>query len=123
MIVEGRTGWEEALLSMRIGLHRDPDVFDLTLMSLLRYGEHPAQTQQMVRERDNPETIDRDGFRMQRFCPHAGEDLSLATLVDGVLECPRHHWKWEVETGRCVDGGAIDLRIERVDGHEPPASR
>jgi len=46
----GKEGWEEALLSMRVSLHRDPDVFDLKLMVLLRYGNRPIQTLQMMRK-------------------------------------------------------------------------
>ena len=87
-VLAGEVGWEEALLSMRLTLHRTPDVFDLTLTSLLRYGNHPAQTMQLVREREKTETIERDGLRMERWCPHAGEDLTFATVCDGVLECP-----------------------------------
>lgn len=113
-VLDGTTGWEEALLSMRLTLHRSPDVFDLTLMSLLRYGNHPAQTMQLVRERENTETIDRDGLRVQRFCPHAGEDLTYATICDGVIECPRHHWKWDTRTGECLDGGTVPLRIQQL---------
>ncbi|WP_424528710.1 MBL fold metallo-hydrolase [Sphaerisporangium viridialbum] len=114
-IIEERTGWEEALLSMRVGLHREPDVFDLTFMSLLRYGQQPVQTMQMLRERQNTETIERDGLRMQRFCPHAGEDLTHAIVCDGVIECPRHHWKWEATTGKCVEGGTLPLRVEPLE--------
>ncbi len=114
-VVDGVTGWEEALLSMRVGLHREPDVFDLTFMSLLRYGNHPAQTMQMLRERNNTETIERDGLRMPRFCPHAGEDLSFATVADGRIECPRHHWVWDARTGACLEKGSIDLRVEPLE--------
>jgi UDP-MurNAc hydroxylase len=114
-VLAGDAGWEEALLSMRLTLHRTPDVFDLTLMSLLRYGNHPAQTMQLVRERENTETIERDGLRMQRWCPHAGEDLTFAAVCDGVLECPRHHWKWDVRTGDCLDGGTVPLRVEPLE--------
>lgn len=121
-IVDGRVGWEEALLSMRVNLHRDPDVFDLTFMSLLRYGNQPAQTMQMLRERQNTETIERDGLRMQRFCPHAGEDLSLAVVCNGVIECPRHHWKWIAQTGECIEGGSVDLRVEVLDPSAPGLS-
>ncbi|MFD1046966.1 GntR family transcriptional regulator, partial [Kibdelosporangium lantanae] len=118
-IVDGRTGWEEALLSMRVGLHREPDVFDLTFMGLLRYGNHPAQTMQMLRERENKETIERDGLRLQRFCPHAGEDLTYAMIGNGRIECPRHHWIWDARTGTCVDKGNIDLRVEVLDPDSP----
>ncbi|WP_371498789.1 MBL fold metallo-hydrolase [Kitasatospora sp. NBC_00374] len=116
-VLDGRTGWEEALLSMRLSLHRDPDVFDLTLLSLLRYGHRPAQTRQLVRERTRTETIERDGLRLQRYCPHAGEDLSHAVIADGLVECPRHHWKWDAATGACLAGGALPLLVEPA---EPP---
>ncbi len=118
-VIEGRTGWEEALLSMRVDLRRAPDVFDLTFMSLLRYGNHPAQTMQMLRERENTETIERDGLRLQRFCPHAGEDLTFADIRNGLVECPRHHWIWDARTGRCVDKGTVDLRVEVLDPDSP----
>ena len=110
-IFDGAEGWEEALLSMRLSLHRDPDVFDLKLMGLMRYGNHPIQTLQIMRDQNSSEMIERDGLRLQRFCPHAGEDLSFAKIHDGVIECPRHHWKWDVKTGRCIEGGNIPLRI------------
>jgi UDP-MurNAc hydroxylase len=114
-IIDGEEGWEEALLSMRVALSRDPDVFDSRFLGLLRYGQEPAQTLQMVREFNAKETIERNGFRMQRFCPHAGEDLTYAIVRDGVVECPRHHWKWDARTGKCIEGGKIALRIEAID--------
>jgi UDP-MurNAc hydroxylase len=90
-VIDGAVGWEEALLSMRVRLRRDPDVFDSRLMGLLRYGNEPVQTLHMTREMASTETIERDGLRLQRFCPHGSEDLTYATISDGVLECPRHH--------------------------------
>ncbi|GAA5008563.1 MBL fold metallo-hydrolase [Kitasatospora paranensis] len=112
-VLDGRAGWEEALLSMRLALHRDPDVFDVTLLSLLRYGHQPAQTRRLVRERAaGGEWVERDGLRLQRWCPHAGEDLSHALIADGVVECPRHHWKWSTTTGACLAGGSLPLRVE-----------
>jgi UDP-MurNAc hydroxylase len=77
----------------------------------------------MVREFNAKETIERDGFRMQRFCPHAGEDLTYAIVRDGVVECPRHHWKWDARTGKCIEGGKIALRIESIDcATRPPCA-
>jgi UDP-MurNAc hydroxylase len=122
-VIDGAAGWEEALLSMRVGLHRHPDLFDLTFMSLLRYGNQPAQTMQMLRERQNTETIERDGLRLQRFCPHAGEDLSFADIRDGVIECPRHHWIWDAWSGQCVDKGTVPLRVEVLNADDPALCR
>ena len=119
-ILDGKLGWEEALLSLRVRLRRMPDVFDSRFMGLLRYGNEPAQTFQMTKELGRWETIERDGLRMQRFCPHAGEDLMNATICNGVIQCPRHHWKWDAETGKCIEGGMINLRVERVDSNVAP---
>lgn len=113
-ILAGSTGWEEALLSMRIRLHRDPDRFDATFMGLLRYGNEPLQTLHMVKERQRKETIERDGLRMQRFCPHAGEDLQYAKICNGIIECPRHHWQWDAATGECIAGGTLKLNVETL---------
>ena len=125
-VIDGRVGWEEAMLSMRVRLHRDPDVFDSRLMGLLRYGHEPVQTLHMTREMAGAETIERDGLRLQRYCPHGSEDLTFATITDGVLECPRHHWKWDVRTGGCVEGGNLKLRVELLgagDASDGAASR
>src|SRR5262249_20403484 len=100
----------------RVRLRRDPDVFDSRLMGLLRYGNEPAQTLHMTREMASTETIERDGLRMQRFCPHGSEDLTFATICDGVIECPRHHWRWDPRTGRCIEGGTLRLRVEPAVG-------
>jgi UDP-MurNAc hydroxylase len=111
-ILDGSVGWEEALLSLRIKLRRNPDVFDSRFLGLLRYGNEPAQTVQMVREINSTAMIERDGIRMQRFCPHMGEDMKHATVCSGVIECPRHHWKWDARTGECLEGGTLKLRIQ-----------
>src|SRR5205807_1385475 len=81
---------------------------------LLRYGNEPVQTLQMTREMASAETIERDGLLMQRYCPHAGEDLTFATVCNGVIECPRHHWKWDAATGACLEGGNLPLRVQPV---------
>jgi UDP-MurNAc hydroxylase len=110
-ILDERDGWEEALLSMRVGLRRDPDVYDSTLLGLLRYGAEPIQTRQMMNEGARSETVTRAGFRFQRYCPHAGEDLSYAEITDGLIICPRHHWTWDLSTGECVKGGSLKLAV------------
>jgi UDP-MurNAc hydroxylase len=119
-VIKGATGWEEALLSMRLNLHRDPDVFDAKLMSLLRYGNAPVATLKLMRDQTVIEMIERDGLRLQRFCPHAGEDLVHASIHDGVIECPRHHWCWDARTGECLAGGNLKLKVEVLRPIERP---
>lgn len=112
-ILDGRATWETALLSNRISLHRHPDEYDLTLMSLLTFGDKPAQTIAMKQLQQGKEDTAKEGYTFQRWCPHAGEDLSTAVICDGVLECPRHNWKWDLSTGECLEG-QLPLRVRPV---------
>ena len=86
-------------------------------MGLLRYGHEPVQTLHMTREMASTEMIERDGLRMQRFCSHGSEDLTFATICDGVIECPRHHWKWDARTGKCIEGGNLKLRVKTIEAN------
>jgi UDP-MurNAc hydroxylase len=128
-VLDRRIGWEEALLSLRVRLRRIPDVFDSRFMGLLRYGNEPVQTRQMAWEAGRFEMIEKDGLRLPRFCPHAGEDLTNATICGDVIECPRHHWKWDIRTGTCLEGGSLPLRIASTNQgneahpHDTPGRR
>lgn len=116
LLVSGAATWEHALASMRLGLHRDPDIYDSILMCLLRYGSRPAQTRRLAQDMRSREMIALGDVRIQRFCPHAGEDLTRAQVCGGVLTCPRHHWQWDIRTGECVSGGNLPLRVEKPGG-------
>jgi phenylpropionate dioxygenase-like ring-hydroxylating dioxygenase large terminal subunit len=38
------------------------------------------------------------------YCPHLGAHLAHGGTVEGnALVCPFHNWKWEGESGRCLD--------------------
>lgn len=37
-----------------------------------------------------------------RVCPHRGYDLSREPVIDGIVTCPLHGLRWNVETGECV---------------------
>lgn len=116
-VLAGTYSWEDVLQSMRIKMHRDPDVYDFKLWGLLRFGQSPVITNLMARNiiSNAEEKIEKEGYQLQRWCPHAGEDLTNSTISNGVVECPRHHWKWDVNTGKCVGGGNIDLCIKKLD--------
>jgi UDP-MurNAc hydroxylase len=117
-ILNGDCTWETALSSMRCQMHRNPDEYDYTLMSLLAYGDEPAITNEIVRAKQAPqEMIEVNGFEFQRYCPHAGEDLKGASIaVTGKLTCPRHGWCWDLNTGDCTDG---DSRV-RIQSRKLP---
>lgn len=112
-VVDGRATWETALLSMRIRLSRNPDKYDYKLMGLLNFGDRPAQTLAMHKAKKSTETIERDGLVLPKYCPHAGESMAIATICDGVIECPRHNWKWDADTGACIEG-EIPLTVKKL---------
>ncbi|NOU31205.1 MAG: Rieske (2Fe-2S) protein, partial [Polyangiaceae bacterium] len=49
---------------------------------------------------------------LEDACPHEGHPLSMGLVRDGVLTCPWHNWKFELDTGRCVFGGESARRID-----------
>lgn len=120
-ILDGDASWETALLSNRINLHRRPDTYDTQLMGLLGFGDRPVQTLAMARQAESSgEMIIRGGVAFQRWCPHAREDLTFATVEDGVIECPRHNWRWDAATGECLSGGGLSLHVEKAQAPEVP---
>ena len=46
---------------------------------------------------------DQEGFPviMERYCSHLGASLSIGKLVDGCIQCPFHHWRYNT-SGQCV---------------------
>lgn len=45
---------------------------------------------------------DGDVHAMDAYCAHLGADLGQATVVDGAIRCPFHHWRFAAD-GRCID--------------------
>ena len=114
-ILSYESDWETALLSMKIKLTRKDDVYDSDLFILLRSGHKPTQTKRYVslsKKIDDVEMINKGGYKFNKYCPHAGEDLSEVDIVDNCITCPRHHWKWDLNTGKCIRGGNINLTME-----------
>lgn len=122
-IIEGKTSWEDAVASMRVRLHRSPDNYDMNFMIFFRYGDKPqitqgvAQADEERRKKTNEliEHPDLPGTMIQRYCPHQGEDLKNATIVNGVITCPRHFWQFDANTGKCISGGNVDLCVKKFE--------
>lgn len=112
-VIDGRATWETALASNRISLSRKPDVYDFKLMGMLNFGDRPIQTTTIVKQQATDEFIVKDGYEFQRWCPHAGEDLSEVPVRDGKIVCPRHEWSWDANTGMCLSGGDVPLRVKK----------
>nr|APZ79621.1 FisB3 [Fischerella sp. SAG 46.79]AQY10100.1 NifO2 [Fischerella sp. SAG 46.79] len=39
---------------------------------------------------------------MERFCSHMGASLAIGQIIDGCIQCPFHHWRYD-SSGVCVD--------------------
>ena len=61
------------------------------------------------------EFFERDGWSIERWCPHRQADLSrFGEITDGVLTCSLHHWRFDLDSGRCLTSEDRHLRCERV---------
>lgn len=122
-ILDGRVPWEDFFLSLRFHAWRHPDVYNDHLLGLLKF----AQREPLKAVEDYETAPDRDEtieihvgdatYRIQRFCPHAGQDLreTAELLPGGIIRCLGHHYEFDLATGRCVNGQAKPLRTERIN--------
>jgi UDP-MurNAc hydroxylase len=114
--------WVNSLfLSCRFVAHRpDPANFNEFVMTFFKALslERIAYVEQCYREqrRRVGEFFERQGWRIERWCPHRQADLArFAEIDDGVLTCSLHHWQFELATGRCLTSADKHLRCERID--------
>jgi nitrite reductase/ring-hydroxylating ferredoxin subunit len=52
-------------------------------------------------------------------CPHRGASLGEGTVEEGVVFCPLHGWRFDLQTGNCLDRpdkSARSLPVRLVDG-------
>ncbi len=114
--------WVNSLfLSCRFVLHRpDPANFNEFVMTFFKAlsPERIAYVERSYRQRRElaDEFFERDGWRIERFCPHRQADLTrFGEINEGVLTCSLHHWQFDLATGRCRTSDDRHLRCERVE--------
>ncbi len=56
-----------------------------------------------------------EDYVTQRMCPHASVDLSTGYFAGHVIICPKHHYKFDVRTGRHISGEDYRLRIYPIE--------
>lgn len=125
LLVEEKERWEDVLLSVRFTAKRNPDLYNWPLFALLQFSKEPKllfRIEQMMKENEKEKIIVRDGnkqYKIQRYCPHAGEDLRNAVIKNGKLICPRHHWTFDLRCqGVCTFGGNMPLKYEEINEEE-----
>jgi UDP-MurNAc hydroxylase len=120
LILNEELSWEDFFLSMRLSLKRNPDVYNWPLFALLRFG-YSKPLLKVIEQISIDATkesfiVDANGskYEIQRYCPHAGEDLKKATVENGTITCCRHFWSFDLETGKCLSGGNADLKTKKL---------
>lgn len=113
MVVHGKILFEDLLLSMRYSLRRNPDVYNWPFFALMRFGysESLLRIIEQISKESYSEFITKGRYTIQRYCPHAGEDLTNAKVDGDVLTCPRHGWQFDLRTGACISGGNQKLKV------------
>lgn len=53
-------------------------------------------------------------FAFKNLCPHAGSPLSGGIVRNEIIECPRHHWEFNMRSGECLDQPLYCLRLYDV---------
>ena len=111
--------WEDFLLSLRFSAERDPDVYNDHLLSWLKFADPQALTAVEIYEktRTNTETIvvetPASRYRIAKYCPHAGASLEKALVEDSTITCLNHHYRFDLETGKCLNGNCV-LRTQKL---------
>jgi UDP-MurNAc hydroxylase len=121
-ILVGTVPWEDFFLSLRFSAWRDPDVYNDHLLGLLKFADRHAlaEVEAFETSRLGGEliTIHAEGrtYQVERYCPHAGNDLleTGEVLPGRILRCLAHHYEFELDTGRCVNGTYGPLDVELV---------
>ncbi len=118
-VVDGRTRWEELLLSLRFSARREPDLYNDYLVGLLKHADLAAlrAVEEFEASRDPSETtlLEHAGapVRVSRYCPHAGEDLAeTGVVVDGVLRCLGHNFEFDLRTGECLNARCDPITVD-----------
>lgn len=46
--------------------------------------------------------VDGEYYAVDSRCPHLGADLSAGNLEGAIIDCPRHHSRFDIRTGEVV---------------------
>jgi UDP-MurNAc hydroxylase len=129
-VLDRKLNWEDFLLSFRLRLSRNPDVYEPVLHGFLgveiedmREFCEGIRATEAQRERTVVEAGGRK-FSVQRFCPHQGADLSEAWVEEGrYLVCPRHRWQFDLQNGgRCTVNNSTLCAEPVQERQEKPAT-
>lgn len=106
-IVDKIIDWEDWTLTFRTELQRNPDKY-LSLLHGILYMEiedipflerklYSLKTTEKIKVTSNGKK-----YTINRYCPHQGADLTNADIIDDMVICPNHKWKFNLlQNGVC----------------------
>jgi nitrite reductase/ring-hydroxylating ferredoxin subunit len=50
-------------------------------------------------------------FACENECPHQGSPLQAGIVKDNYLSCPRHGYRFDLTSGRCLDHPEFTLQV------------
>jgi UDP-MurNAc hydroxylase len=116
--------WVNSLfLSCRFVVHRDGpfNEYVMTFFKALSPERIAHVEKSYARTHRDDDFFDRDGWRIERWCPHRQADLTrFGEIAGGVLTCSLHHWQFDLATGQCLTSDDRHLRCERISENEHP---
>jgi UDP-MurNAc hydroxylase len=121
-LLSGELPWEDFFLSLRFQAWRNPDIYNDHLLGLLKFAceESLKSVENYENSMDSQERIaihsEGQTYLIQRYCPHAGVDLLEVgeVLPGGIIRCLGHHYEFDLETGKCLNGKCKLLDSKRI---------
>ncbi|MBO3460064.1 MBL fold metallo-hydrolase [Aetokthonos hydrillicola Thurmond2011] len=119
-ILNDELPWEDFFLSARFQAWRNPDTYNDHLLGLLKFAcpnsLKAVEDYETSMNSNEQITIYSEGhtYQIQRYCPHAGLDLQEVgeILPGGILRCLGHHYEFDLETGKCLNGKCKSLNSQ-----------
>ena len=120
-LVNRELAWDDFLYSLRLTARRSIDkcndhvrllrFADPTLLRAVEAHEKADRAADMVMVHSEGHV-----FQVQRFCPHAGNDLLDCgeVLPGGILRCLAHRNEYSLANGKCLNRKAAPLRVEHL---------
>lgn len=128
-VIGGQIAWEDLFLSLRFSAWRDPDIYNDYLIGLLKHAEPQAlkaiEVYEQSRSAEEKIVVDAPSGRYEigRYCPHAGEDLAIAsTVIADAIRCLGHNLEFDLSTGACLNARCDPLSVRRLSARVPGES-
>ena len=121
-VIRGDIAWEDLFLSLRFKAWRNPDIYNDYLVGLLKHADPEAlgaiESYEVNRATDvRLQVRGSDGtYEISRYCPHAGEDLAIGSMVleGDVIRCLGHNLEFDLKTGVCLNAKCDPLATRRT---------